>query len=92
MFSLFSSKPAIKAVKVSLNSDRIKKYGIATESLERLREKCKEKFKIDNCNIYLAKDATLIDDEDFFVSLEPQTHLIVACVDEEVKTGELDVM
>lgn len=90
MFSLFSSKPSLKALKVSINADRTKKHGIAADSLERLREKCQGKFKIENCNIYHAKDATLIEDEEFFASLEPQTHLIVAGDGEEVKTGELN--
>lgn len=88
MFSLFSSKASLKAFKVSLNSDRNKKHGIAADSLLRLKEKCREKFKIEVFSFYLAKDATLIDEEEFFTSLEPQTHLIVAEKDEEVKTGE----
>lgn len=89
MFSLFSSKPSIKAFKVSLNSDRNKKHGIAADSLRRLKEKCQKKFKIETFCFYLAKDATQVEEEDFFTSLEPQTHLIIVGKDEEVKTGKV---
>lgn len=89
MFSLFLTKKSLKAVKVSLNNERSKKYGIAAESLQMLIQKIREKFKIEDCKIYLAKDATLIQDEEFFELLEPQTHLIIAKNDEEVKTGKI---
>lgn len=42
---------------------------------------------MDECKLYLAEDGSLVDDEDYFMTIEPQTLFIVAKKDEVVKTG-----
>lgn len=42
---------------------------------------------MDECKLYLAEDGSLVDDEDYFITIEPQALFIVAKKDEVVKTG-----
>lgn len=42
---------------------------------------------MEECNLYLAEDGSLVEDEDYFMTIEPQALFIVAKKDEIVKTG-----
>lgn len=44
-------------------------------------------LQIDDCRVYLAKDGTEIQDENYFETIEPQTLFIIASAETEVKTG-----
>lgn len=44
-------------------------------------------MKIKKPKIYLAKDGTEVQDEEYFSTLEPQTLFIVGNAAEEIKTG-----
>lgn len=89
MFNFLKSNPApMKGFKVTLNSDRSKKFGIASNSLENLKTKIKEKFAIKEFDLFL-HDGSLIDDKEYFLSLAPQSLIIVAVKGEEIKTGEI---
>lgn len=79
----------MKAFKVTANKDRSKKFGIAANSIEALNEKVKKKFGIESFELFLS-DGSLIDDEDYFLSLPAQSLIVVAEKGEEVKTGELE--
>lgn len=94
MFNLFSKQSTsqsiqIKGLKVSLNSDRSKKFGIAASSLAALRKKVETKFNFKNFNLYL-HDGSLIapDDEEYFQTIPPQSMIIVGQNEEEIKTGQ----
>ena len=89
MFSFLtksSTKNPIKGFKVALNSDRIKKYGIAANSLEMLKKKVAEKFNSKSFKLFL--DGSLLDNEEYFLSIPAQSLIIVAEDGQEVKTGE----
>lgn len=92
MFNFFTKTatacPVItKGYKVTRNSERSKKYGIAASSLEMLRTKIVKKFNLKLFNLFLS-DGSLIEDEDYFQSIPAQTLIIVAEDGEDVKTGE----
>lgn len=90
MFNFFAStsdKRPVKGFKVSLNSDRLKKYGIAADTIEKMKQKITAKFGLKEFQLFSA-DGSLIDDEDYFFSLPSQSVLIVAKEGEDVKTGE----
>jgi CIDE-N domain len=88
MFSfLKTNKPALKGFKVALNSDRSKKYGIAVSSLEMLQDKIRIKFKLKEFDLFL-HDGSLIDDNEYFLSIPPQSLIVVALKGEEIKTGK----
>lgn len=102
------------------NVKRDKKYGIAANSLEMLKNKASAKFnvsadsislcvvgwpwiililciyplfyvfwfQINNARLFLAKDGTEVQDEEYFGTLEAQTLFIVATECDDVKTGE----
>jgi DNA fragmentation factor, 40 kD, beta subunit len=91
MFNFFAStgKPGpVKGFKVSLNSDRSKKYGIAANSFGAMKQKISAKFNLEVFDLF-SSDGSLIDDEDYFLSLPAQSLLIVAEEGEDVKTGRL---
>lgn len=41
-----------------------------------------------NCKLFIAKDGTEVDDEDYFDTLDEQTVFVVAADSDEIKTGE----
>lgn len=92
MFNFFpstSKNEPVRGFKVSLNSDRTKKYGIAANSLEAIQEKISAKFDLKIFDLY-SSDGSLIDDEEYFLSLPAQSMIIVAKEGEDVKTGKLN--
>lgn len=98
MFNFFSKpsvsselKTKIKGYKVSRNSERSKKFGIAAGSLEMLKTKVGTKLKMKKFNLFLS-DGLEIDDEDYFQSLPAQSVIIVAEDGEEVKTGRRKII
>ncbi|XP_039442174.1 uncharacterized protein LOC120422712 [Culex pipiens pallens] len=68
------------------NELRSKKYGVAANSLRMLRMKAEEKFKLENCRVYLAQDGVEVLDEDYFRTLPAQVLFVVAERDTIVKT------
>ncbi|XP_055633099.1 uncharacterized protein LOC129773510 [Toxorhynchites rutilus septentrionalis] len=68
------------------NVERSRKYGVAANSLRMLRTKASEKFKLQNCRVYLAKDGVEVLDEDYFQTLPAQILFVVAEKDVIVKT------
>jgi hypothetical protein len=87
MFDFLKAKPvALKGLKVVLNSDRQRKYGMASNSLESLKTKISEKFKNEKFDLYL-NDGSLIEDEDYFQSIPAQSVIVVAEEGEVVKSG-----
>lgn len=89
MFSFFtksSTNNPIKGFKVALNRDRSKKYGIAANSLEMLRNKIIAKFNLKSfINLYI--DGSLLDNEEYFLTVPAQSLVIIGLEGEEVKTG-----
>lgn len=99
MFSFFSKSSAstsnagpkagpMKGYKVSLNSDRSRKYGVAANSLIMLRTKIAQKFNLKDFNLFLSDGSAIDTDEDFFLSIPQQSLIIVAHEGEDVKTGK----
>lgn len=78
----------VRGFKVSLNSDRTKKYGLAAGSLEAFRLKVLQKFGLKNFNLFLT-DGSLIDptDEEYFMTVPAQSVIIVAENGDDIKTG-----
>ncbi|KNC25286.1 hypothetical protein FF38_02554 [Lucilia cuprina] len=72
-----SGTALIKGYKITDN-ERSRKYGIGASSLQMLKNKAKIKFPIKDLRIYLASDGYEVTDEDYFLTLEPQTLFIVA--------------
>ncbi|XP_037813867.1 DNA fragmentation factor subunit beta isoform X2 [Lucilia sericata] len=72
-----SGTAIIKGYKITDN-ERSRKYGIGANSLQMLKTKAKIKFPIKDLRIYLASDGYEVTDEDYFLTLEPQTLFIVA--------------
>lgn len=87
-FSKSEPPPVTRGFKVSLNSDRSKKVGVAATSLEAFRKKVEKRFGINNFNLFLS-DGSLIDptDEDYFMTVPVQSLIIVAEIGDEIKTG-----
>lgn len=81
----------VRGFKVSLNSDRSKKYGVAASSLEAFRKKIETKFGLKSFDLFLT-DGSLIDptDEDYFSTVPVQSLIIVAEDGEDIKTGKLE--
>lgn len=89
MFNFLSRSSAsnpIKGFKVARTSNRDKKHGIAANSLEALRNKVTAKFNLEKFNLFL--DGSLIDNEEYFLTIPAQSLIILAEDGEEVKTGE----
>jgi DNA fragmentation factor beta subunit len=85
MLSFFNSKPKLKGFRVCKNKERLKKYGIAADTLEVLVNKVKEKFEIEKFHLFF--DKAMICDEDYF-NLIPNQAIIVVVEDGEIyKTG-----
>lgn len=84
MFNFFN-KPAIKGFKVCRNSDRSKKYGLASDSLKVLIQKIEEKLKIKDFQLFY--DGALINEE-FFKTIPNQSTVIVVEDGETYKTGK----
>ncbi|KAL7027425.1 hypothetical protein ACKWTF_005434 [Chironomus riparius] len=87
MFNFFN-KNIIKGFKVCKNSDRSKKYGIASDSLKGLNEKIGEKFKIKDFQLFY--DDALINEE-FYKTIPNQSTLIIVEDGETYKT-DFDVI
>lgn len=86
MFNFFKNKTDLKGFKVCTNAERNKKYGIAADSLKTLIEKIKNKFQIENFDLYF--DGTLLSDE-FFKTIPNNSHIVIVKHGEEYKTGKL---
>lgn len=86
MFNFFLTKPELKGFKVCNNREKNIRYGIAADSLNKLREKIAGKFKIENFDLYL--NGTLITDVDFFSSIPNQSVITVVEEGDELKTGK----
>ncbi|XP_029730046.2 DNA fragmentation factor subunit beta [Aedes albopictus] len=90
MFNLLTSKKSsgagpLQGYKIT-NVDRSKKYGVAADSLRMLKTKASEKFKLQNCRVYLASEGVEVLDEDYFRTLPAQVLFVVAEKDVIVKT------
>lgn len=85
MFNFFK-KPELKGFKVCNNRERNKKHGIAAGSLEKLREKIADKFKMENFDLYF--NGTLINENDYFTSIPNQSVIILVEDGDELKTGK----
>ncbi|XP_031618734.1 DNA fragmentation factor subunit beta [Contarinia nasturtii] len=86
MFGLFGSfKRPLKGYKIT-TIDRKKKYGVAADSLQMLKDKASVKLKIENCRVFLARDGTEIQDDTYFATIEPQTLFVIATDVHLVKT------
>lgn len=85
MFNFFKSGN-LKGFKVCKNEEQDKKYGIAADSLEKLKEKVKEKFKVEKFDFYF--NGSLIIDDDYFNSLPNQSLIIIVNEGDVLKTGK----
>lgn len=85
MFNFFKKSPELKGFKVCRNREKSRKYGIAAETLEKLKEKIREKLKVDKFDLYFEK--SLIQDEEFFQSIPNQSLIVVVDDGDEFKTG-----
>ncbi|KAG5683727.1 hypothetical protein PVAND_012992 [Polypedilum vanderplanki] len=88
MFNFFKNKTDLKGFKVCSNTERNKKYGIAADSLKSLTQKIKDKFNIDNFDLFF--DGMLISDE-FFKTLPNNSQIVIVKNGEEYKT-DFDVV
>ena len=64
-------------VSVELSGARLPQVGICADSLSLLKNKVQEKFLVQGPVAVFLEDGTLVCDEDYFSSLEPQTKLFV---------------
>ncbi|XP_070492833.1 uncharacterized protein Drep4 [Chironomus tepperi] len=87
MFSFFN-KNIIKGFKVCKNTDRSKKYGIASDTLKVLYEKIEVKLKIKDFQLFYG-DALL--NEEYFKTVPNQSTIIIVENGETYKT-EFDVI
>jgi hypothetical protein len=85
MFNLFRNKTDLKGFKVCTNAERNKKYGIAADSLEALVQKIKNKFDLDEFELFF--DGTCISDENFFRVIPSNSQIVIVTQGEEYKTG-----
>lgn len=83
MFNFFN-KSTIKGFKVCRNSERSKKYGLASDSLKVLNQKIEEKLKVKNFQLFY--DNALINEE-FFKTIPNQSTIIIVEDGETYKTG-----
>ena len=67
------------------NSDRTRTIGMVLQSLEELKDRAGNKFGLTptNCRVFLEKDGTEIDNEEYFRILDDQTKLMVVNDGEE---------
>ena len=72
------SSVKLKGYKVTLESDRSVRKGIAASSLAHLKEKAKLKFNLSQVYVFLPDGTALDADEEFFSSLSSQSHLILS--------------
>ena len=73
------------------NSERTKTTGIVVESLEELKEKAAPKLGITvaSCRVFLERDGTEVDDEEYFGFLEDQTKFMIVSDGDEWTVGSL---
>lgn len=84
----FLNKRELKGFKVCKNEEKQKKYGIAAESLKKLREKITDKFKIEKFDLFFKK--SLINSEEYFSSIPNQSVIVVVNEGDELKTGKIN--
>lgn len=87
MFNFFK-KTELKGIKVCKNREKNRKYGMAAETLEKLREKIKAKLKIEKFDLFFEK--SLILDEEFFQSIPNHSLIVVVDEGDELKTGNMN--
>lgn len=85
MLNFFKKSSELKGFKVCLNGEKNKKYGIASDSFNKLKEKIEGKFKIENFELYF--NGSLIDD-DYYNSIPNQSVIVVVEEGDELKTGK----
>lgn len=69
-----------------VDADRDIRMGLTANSMTELLDRVRYKFQIDPSTpirIVLEQDGTEIDDNDYFVTLEPDTSLMVLCYQEK---------
>lgn len=64
-------------VSVEFSGTQMPQVGICADSLRLLKNKVQEKFFVQGPMAVFLEDGTLVCDEDYFSSLEPQTKLFV---------------
>jgi len=71
------------------NSERTKTTGVVAQSLEELKERAGSKLGISpaSCRVFLERDGTEVNDEEYFGFLEGQTKFMVVSDGEEWKVG-----
>ena len=71
------------------NSERKKTTGIVAQSLEELKERAGSKLGVtpESCRVFLERDGTEVDDEEYFSFLEDQTKLMIVSDGEEWMAG-----
>ena len=71
------------------NSDRTRTIGMVLQSLEELKDRAGNKFGLTptTCRVFLEKDGTEIDSEEYFSFLDDQTKLMVVNDGEEWMAG-----
>ena len=71
------------------NSERSRTTGTVVQSLEELKEKASSKLGLapGNCRVFLERDGTEVDDEEYFGFLEDQTKLMIVSDGEEWTLG-----
>ena len=65
-----------------VDADRDIRMGLTANSMTELLDRVRYKFQIDPATpirIVLEQDGTEIDDNDYFITLEPDTSLMVLC-------------
>ncbi|XP_060614888.2 DNA fragmentation factor subunit alpha [Anolis sagrei] len=87
---------ALSALKQCLirSNGRQEQHGVAASGLQELRSKACELFAIDTesqpVTLVLAEDGTIVDDEDYFLCLPPNTKFVVLAKDEKWACSSID--
>ncbi|XP_003228081.1 DNA fragmentation factor subunit alpha [Anolis carolinensis] len=87
---------ALSALKQCLlrSNGRQEQHGVAAASLQELRSKACELFAIDTASqpvtLVLAEDGTIVDDEDYFLCLPPNTKFVALAKDEKWACSSID--
>ncbi|XP_048375394.1 DNA fragmentation factor subunit alpha [Sphaerodactylus townsendi] len=85
--------PLLKQCLIRRNGQQ-EQYGVAASRLQELRSKACDLLAIDKSlgpiTLVLAKDGTIVDDEDYFLCLPPNTKFVVLAKDEKWSSSRVD--
>nr|XP_056721336.1 DNA fragmentation factor subunit alpha [Euleptes europaea] len=88
-----TSLPLLKQCLIRRNGQQ-EQYGVAASCLQELRRKACDLLAgdkgLDSITLVLAEDGTIVDDEDYFLCLPPNTKFVVLAKDEKWASSNID--